>query len=83
MDSREATAGLVAGAGDVAGRRIAASGRGGASDASHFAQRIALTVDGLGPRGGAAHNPGEYVLLDSIVPRAEIALAITLAALDG
>jgi len=83
MDSREATAGLVAGAGDVAGRRIAASGRGGASDASHFAQSIALTVDGLGPRGGAAHNPGEYVLLDSIVPRAEIALAITLAALDG
>jgi glutamate carboxypeptidase len=83
MDSRDATAGLVARAADVAGRRIAASGRGGASDASHFAQRIALTVDGLGPRGGAAHNPGEYVLLDSIVPRAEIALAITLAALDG
>ena len=83
MDSREATAGLVARARDVAGRRIAASGRGGASDASHFAAVIALTVDGLGPRGGAAHNPGEYVLLESVGPRAEIALAITLAALDG
>jgi glutamate carboxypeptidase len=83
MDSREATAGLVARAADVAGRRIAASGRGGASDASHFAPVIALTVDGLGPRGGAAHSPREYVLLDSVAPRAEIALAITLAALDG
>ena len=83
MDSRKATAGLVARASDVAGRRIAASGRGGASDASHFAPIIALTVDGLGPRGGAAHNPGEYVLLESVAPRAEIALAITLAALDG
>ncbi len=83
MDSREATAGLVARAADAAGRRIAACGRGGASDASHFAPAIALTVDGLGPRGGAAHNPGEYVFLDSVAPRAEIALAITLAALDG
>jgi glutamate carboxypeptidase len=83
MDSREATAGLIARAADVAGRRIAASGRGGASDASHFAPVIALTVDGLGPRGGAAHSPREYVLLDSVAPRAEIALALTLAALDG
>jgi glutamate carboxypeptidase len=83
MDSSDATAGLLARAADAAGRRIAASGRGGASDASHFAPAIALTVDGLGPRGGAAHNPGEYVLVDSIEPRAEIALATTLAALDG
>ena len=29
--------------------------RGGASDASHFAASIPLTVDGLGPRGGGAH----------------------------
>ena len=36
--------------------------RGGASDASHFAAAIPITVDGLGPRGGPAHNPGEYVL---------------------
>jgi glutamate carboxypeptidase len=83
MDSREASAGLLAGAADVAGRRIVAAGRGGASDASHFAPVIALTVDGLGPRGGAAHNPGEHVRVDSIEPRAEIALAMTLAALGS
>ena len=59
------------------------SGRGGASDASHFAPAIALTVDGLGPRGGAAHTPEEHVLLDSVEPRAEVALAMTLAALIG
>ncbi len=83
MDSREATAALLARAADAAGRRIVASGRGGASDASHFAPVIALTVDGLGPRGGAAHTPGEYVLIDSVEPRAEIAVAVALAALGG
>jgi glutamate carboxypeptidase len=38
-------------------------------------------VDGLGPRGGAAHNPGEFVRLSSLRPRAEVALAVALAAL--
>jgi glutamate carboxypeptidase len=82
MDSREATAGLLSSAAEAAGRPIVAGGRGGASDASHFAPTIALTVDGLGPRGGAAHNPDEHVLVDSVEPRAEVALAMTLAALD-
>ena len=40
-----------------------------------------MTVDGLGPRGGKAHNPGEYVLAASLRDRAEVALAVTLAAL--
>ena len=83
MDSREATAALLARAAHAAGRPIVASGRGGASDASHFASVIALTVDGLGPRGGAAHTAGELVLIDSVEPRAEIALAVALAALDA
>ena len=37
--------------------RSSARARGGASDASHFAPSIPLTVDGLGPRGGGAHAP--------------------------
>ena len=82
MDSREATAGLLTRAADAAGRNIVAAGRGGASDASHFAPAIALTVDGLGPRGGAAHSPDEHVLVDSVEPRAAIALAMALAVLD-
>jgi glutamate carboxypeptidase len=83
MDSRHATAGLLAQAADAAERRIVAAGRGGASDASHFAPVIALTVDGLGPRGGGAHSPGEYVRVESVEPRAEIAMAVTLAALGS
>ena len=42
--------------------------RGGASDASHFAAAIPVTVDGLGPRGGAAHNPDEFIVEASLPP---------------
>jgi glutamate carboxypeptidase len=50
-----------------------------------MAQHVPLTVDGLGPRGGSAHNPDEYVLRDSLPKRAEVACAITAALLgiDG
>jgi glutamate carboxypeptidase len=82
MDARAPTAPLLARASDLLGRPIIGAQRGGASDASHFAATIPLTVDGLGPRGGAAHNPGEFVRLSSLRPRAEVALAIALAALD-
>jgi glutamate carboxypeptidase len=83
MDAREATRGLLEAAGAALGRPIIGAGRGGASDASHFAAAIPLTVDGLGPRGGGAHAPHEYVLASSLTPRAEIALAIADAALRG
>jgi glutamate carboxypeptidase len=82
MDARTATSPLLTRAGELLGRPVIAAQRGGASDASHFAATIPLTVDGLGPRGGAAHNPGEYVRLSSLRPRAEVALAIALAALS-
>jgi glutamate carboxypeptidase len=49
---------------------------GGARDASHFASAIPLTVDGLGPRGGGAHTPEEFVLEASLAERAEVALAV-------
>jgi glutamate carboxypeptidase len=57
--------------------------RGGASDASHMAAHVPITVDGLGPRGGGAHNPGEYVLRESLHSRAEVACALVAALLDG
>jgi glutamate carboxypeptidase len=81
MDNRTATAPLLAAASDALGRQIIGAGRGGASDASHFAATIALTVDGLGPRGGGAHAPHEYLLVPSIRPRAEVALAVVDAVL--
>ncbi len=82
MRSEQATAPLLTRASAALGRRIAPVKRGGASDASHFAATIPLTVDGLGPRGGKAHNPEEFVLEASLVPRAEVALAMILAALS-
>jgi glutamate carboxypeptidase len=81
MDARAATAPLLARATDLLGRPVMPAHRGGASDASHFAAAIPLTVDGLGPRGGGAHAPHEHVLTSSLRSRAEVALAVALAAL--
>ena len=76
MDSMALTEPLLAAASERLGRTIAGVPRGGASDASHFAETIPLTVDGLGPRGGGAHTPQEFVLESALRERAEVALAI-------
>lgn len=81
MNAEAATAGLLAAAADRIGRPIVGVPRGGASDASHFAQAIPMTVDGLGPRGGGAHTPEEFVLRDALRSRAEVALALAREAL--
>jgi glutamate carboxypeptidase len=83
MDARATTGALLESAAAALGRPIVGAGRGGASDASHFAASIPLTVDGLGPRGGGAHAPHEYVLSSSLKPRAEVALAVADAVLRG
>jgi glutamate carboxypeptidase len=84
MDSRERVAERLAGpAAELLGHPLMVGSRGGASDASHMAQHVALTVDGLGPRGGHAHHPDEFVSTDSVLPRARIALAVTAAALTS
>jgi len=81
MDAREATAALLGDATELLGRPIVPMERGGASDASHMAQHVPVTVDGLGPRGGGAHNPDEYVLRESLAQRAEVACAVAAALL--
>jgi glutamate carboxypeptidase len=81
MDTRAAAAGLLDSAGALLGRPLVGVERGGASDASHVATRVPLTVDGLGPRGGGAHTAREYVLRESIRSRAEVALAVVAAVL--
>lgn len=82
MDTRDATTEVIAGAGELLGRPLYASARGGASDASHVAQAIDVTIDGAGPLGGRAHAPEEYVRRDSLRPRAEVALALLGALCD-
>ena len=84
MDARAATAAVLAEAGERLGRPIVGSERGGASDASHLAAGgIALTIDGLGPRGGGAHTPDEWVSAESLHTRAEVALAVAGALLGA
>ncbi len=83
MDSRAAVEPLLAVASTRLGRPILGSSRGGASDASHFAASIPVTIDGLGPLGGSAHAPGEYVLAASLATRAEVALAVVDAVLEA
>jgi glutamate carboxypeptidase len=81
MDTRAATDALIGRARERLGRSLEGSGRGGASDASHLAAAIPLTIDGLGPRGGGAHTPGEFVHAPSLRERAEVAAAIALESL--
>jgi glutamate carboxypeptidase len=81
MDSRDATAPTLERASALLGRPIIGGGRGGASDASYFAGTVRVTIDGLGPRGGGAHTPEEYVHAASLRPRAEVALAVVAALL--
>jgi len=76
MDTRAASAPLLEAASARLGREIVGVARGGASDASHFASAIPVTIDGLGPRGGHAHSPEEYVYGPSLRERAELALAL-------
>jgi glutamate carboxypeptidase len=76
MDSGAATAGLLERASDMLGRTILPTERGGASDASHLAAHVPVTIDGLGPRGGGAHAPEEFVLARTLRERGEVALAI-------
>lgn len=81
LDAREIAAPVLGRAAEMLGRPISAAARGGASDASNLAPHIPLAIDGLGPLGGFAHNPHEHLLLDSLEPRAELALAVAAAVL--
>ena len=49
---------------------------GGLSDANKVAAMGTPVLDGLGPVGGLGHSPGEYVELDSIVPRTALLAAL-------
>ena len=45
---------------------------GGGSDASFTSEAGIPTLDGLGPVGGRDHSPFEYLMLDSVAPRAAL-----------
>ncbi len=83
MEKLPGTARLVAHAQAIAGRlgfEVEDAATGGASDANTTAGLGVPTLDGLGPIGGLDHAPGEYVEIDSIVPRATLFAALLLSA---
>jgi glutamate carboxypeptidase len=72
MEKTEATAALVRTAQAIAGElgfHLQDAATGGASDANPVAGLGVPVLDGLGPIGGADHAPGEWLDLDSVVPR--------------
>lgn len=82
MEKSAATARLVQHAVALAGRlgfELNDAATGGASDANTTAGMGLATLDGLGPVGGLDHSPGEYLELDSIVPRTTLLAALLLA----
>lgn len=82
MDTFQAALPALARGSELLGRPLRGVARGGASDASHLAAAIPLTLDGLGPRGGGAHTPEEFVLRASLRERSEVAVAVALACLE-
>ena len=52
---------------------------GGAGDANITAEAGLPTLDGLGPIGGNDHAPGEYLEVESIVPRTALLAGLLLA----
>ncbi|HEX8731309.1 MAG TPA: M20 family metallopeptidase [Ktedonobacterales bacterium] len=55
---------------------------GGGSDGNTTAASGTPTLDGLGPAGAHAHNPGEYIEIASVAPRIAL-LAGLIARTDG
>jgi glutamate carboxypeptidase len=65
--------------GDRMGISFEDQATGGAGDANTTAGMGVPSLDGLGPIGGLDHSPGEYLEVDSIVPRTALLAALLLA----
>jgi glutamate carboxypeptidase len=63
------------------GFRVAGEFTGGCADSGFTAAVGCPTLCGVGPIGGKAHTPDEYLEIDSLVPRAQ-AMALAILRLD-
>ena len=82
MEKLERSGRLADHAIELAGRlgfRTTDVATGGASDANTTSGMGVPTIDGLGPVGGLDHAPGEYLEVDSIVPRTTLLASLLLA----
>jgi glutamate carboxypeptidase len=64
------------------GLRVAGEFTGGCADSGFTAAVGCPTLCGVGPIGGKAHTPDEYLEIDSLVPRAQ-AMALAILRIDG
>jgi glutamate carboxypeptidase len=65
--------------GQAIGVAIRWQGSGGASDGNKFSAAGLPNVDSLGPVGGNIHSADEYLLTESLVPRAKLASLVLLS----
>lgn len=82
MDSEQSAQSVLREASLKTGRPIRGSSRGGISDAAWFQNITPVVIDGLGPMGGREHSPDEYLEINTIQERMEIAEAVLEAALE-
>jgi glutamate carboxypeptidase len=79
MEKTDAIARLAERAMEIAaelGFELNDAATGGASDANPIAGIGVPVLDGLGPIGGGDHSPGEWLDLDSVVPRMALLAAL-------
>jgi glutamate carboxypeptidase len=74
--------GLVSGAARDLGDTLDWTDTGGVCDGNNIAACGVPAIDTMGACGGAIHSPDEYLLVDSLVPRARLT-ALVLCRLDG
>ena len=86
MQKSEATARLVALAQGISrelGFEVRDQATGGASDANTTAGMGVPTLDGLGPVGGGARGPDEWLDVTSVVPRVSMLAALIARASEA
>lgn len=64
--------------GSALGVDIQWSGTGGASDGNKFAAAGLPNIDSMGPCGGRIHSDEEFLVVDSLVPRAKLSALVLL-----
>ena len=69
--------------GSELGINVKWQGTGGASDGNKFAAAGLANIDTLGPSGGDIHSDREYLIVDSLVPRAKLASLVLLSLAAG
>lgn len=70
-------------AGQSVGVAFGVQDSGGVCDGNKLAAEGLPVVDTLGPVGGAIHSGDEYLVLDSLVPRAKLSAALLLGYAQG